>query len=73
MEENRDQGWTTANLQALCPLQATSASTRPGAVWGTRGPEFKSRRPDMRKALCLRGFLYSLAPGTSVAVAESLP
>src|SRR6266498_2920997 len=25
-------------------------------VWGTRGPEFKSRRPDHRKAPQLRGF-----------------
>jgi len=29
MEENRDQGWTTANLQALCPLQATSRQYPP--------------------------------------------
>src|SRR6185436_472815 len=28
-------------------------------VWGTRGPEFESRRPDHRKALQMRGFSLS--------------
>ncbi len=27
-------------------------------VWGTRGPEFKSRRPDQRKAPPERGFSW---------------
>jgi hypothetical protein len=31
------------------PLDDTSLPTA-GAVWGTRGPEFKSRRPDHQKA-----------------------
>jgi hypothetical protein len=37
-------------------------ATRPpsaGAVWGTRGPEFKSRRPDQWKAPLRRGFRRS--------------
>src|SRR5512133_2262736 len=30
-----------------------------GVVWGTRGPEFKSRRPDERKPRIRRGFCLS--------------
>jgi hypothetical protein len=32
-------------------------------VWGTRGPEFKSRRPDLTEALQPRGFRVSNCPG----------
>ena len=41
-------------------------------VWGTRGPEFKSRRPDVRKAPLRRGFLSaSLARSRRVQPSRS--
>src|SRR5215208_2489234 len=47
--------------------RATLVSMRRGAwrslvsapVWGTGGPEFESRRPDLQKAALLRGFVFS--------------
>jgi hypothetical protein len=40
----------------LAPL-ADKPHLTAGGVWGTRGPEFKSRRPDERKPRISRGFL----------------
>src|SRR4051794_27695033 len=39
-------------------------------VWGTRGPEFESRRPDGRKALLTRG---SRVSGAAPACTRSAP
>jgi hypothetical protein len=40
-------------------------------VWGTRGPEFKSRRPDQREPRNRRGFLFA-ASSKPVAVATTI-
>src|SRR3954451_9506519 len=45
------------------PLNSVGLVT--GSVWGTRGPEFKSRRPDSRKSPAFAGLLltaYASAP-----------
>jgi hypothetical protein len=44
-----------------------------GAAWGTRGPEFKSRRPDMRKVPLVRDFRCAGCDPFSVGAAHWLP
>jgi hypothetical protein len=57
----RPGSWTPSIHKAPHPRQPrrTDLASAVCVLWGTRGPEFKSQRPDHGKALLKRGFLFS--------------
>ena len=46
----------------MTPPRGAWRSLVSALVWGTRGPEFKSRRPDWTKALLTQGFHSGISP-----------